>query len=120
MKQVHPIVMEFFHRSAVANLPHPLREIYQFIENKESQLEEMASTEQQFIHLMIERSPLKEAAEQFSLKNSTIKELIEKAQAEINCVIYERCAQVRWIDCTNKQKKQFRKNDFQRSFIFVC
>lgn len=120
MKLVHPIVMEFFHRSAISNLPHPLREIYLFIESKESHLEEIASTEQQFIHLMIERSPLKEAAEQFSLNISTVKELMDKAQAEIDRAIYERCAQVKWIDCMNKQKNQFRKNDFQRSFIFVC
>jgi len=49
-----------------------LREIYQFIESKETQLEEMASTEQQFIQLMINQSPFKEAAEQFSLSISTI------------------------------------------------
>lgn len=86
-----------------------MREIYQFIESKETQLEEMASTEQQFIQLMINQSPFKEAAEQFSLSISTIKEIMDKAQAEIDRVVNERCTQVKWIESTNRQKKQDKK-----------
>ncbi len=36
MIEVNPILMEFFHRSAEANLPQKTKGIFQFIEEKEN------------------------------------------------------------------------------------
>ncbi|NRK74475.1 hypothetical protein F3B05_26085, partial [Salmonella enterica subsp. enterica serovar Typhi] len=51
MNSVNPVVVQFFYRSAIANLPEKKREIYQYIESKEVELEEMAINEKQFMEL---------------------------------------------------------------------
>ncbi|MBM4763151.1 hypothetical protein [Bacillus sp. B15-48] len=119
MKPINPILIEFFHRSAVLNLPDKMREIYQFIETKENQLEEISSNEKQFINLMIDNSPFKAAAEHFSLDISSIKQVMDEAQVEIDRLIDERCNRVKWIDCTDSLKKQHGEGHLQWSFIFV-
>ena len=119
MKTINPFLIEFLYRSAVSKLSTKKREIYQFIESKENQLEEISSNEKQFIQLMSEESPYKAAADHFSLDISSIKEVMEDAQAEIEQVINERCNRMKWIDCTDRMKTKYRRKDIQWSFIFV-
>lgn len=121
MKEVNPILMEFFHRSAVSNLPQKTKEVFQFIEEKEEQLERASVTEEQFLTLLIANSPFKEAEKQFSLDISTIKKMVDEAQAEIERVIKIKCERMRWLDVTNRlSTNRTNKNDLQRIFLFVC
>ncbi len=115
MKQVNPILIKFFHRSAVLKLPRKLREIYQFVESKEEHLEEISINEEQFMNLMIGRSPLKEAADQFSLELSAVKEIMDEAQDEIDRLIKAKCNHMKWIDYTNKMKNL---DNSKRFYIF--
>ncbi|WP_152681105.1 hypothetical protein [Neobacillus vireti] len=119
INSINPILMEFLHRSAVAKLPNQIREVYQFIESKENQLEEISFNETQFIHLMNERSPYKAAADHFSINISSIKDIMDDAQAKIDRVIKDRCDRIKWIDYTDTiRSKQGNKNN-QWCFIFV-
>ncbi|WP_251528116.1 hypothetical protein [Metabacillus litoralis] len=119
MKPINPIIIEFLHRSAVSKLSDQKREIYQFIESKENQLEEISFNEKQFIQLMSERSPYKAAATHFSLDILSIKDVMDKAQAEIDWTINERCSRIKWIDCTDMMRNKQGRKDNQWSFIFV-
>ena len=116
---MNPILIEFLHRSAVSKLANDKREIYQFIENKENQLEDISVNEKQFMQLMIEQSPYKAAAEYFSLDISSIKAVMDEAQAEVDRMINERCKHIRWIDCTDMMRKKRGRKDKQWSFLFV-
>ena len=119
MNPINPILIEFLHRSAVSKLSDQKREIYQFIESKENQLEEISLNEKQFIQLMSERSPYKAAADHFSLDISSIKDVMDEAQAEIDRTINERCNRIKWIDCTDMMRNKQGRKDNQWSFIFV-
>jgi hypothetical protein len=116
---MNPILRGFLHRSAVLKLADRKREIYQFIESKENQLEEIAINEEQFIQLLCEKSPFKAAADHFSLHISYIKSLIDEAQAEIDQAIDERCNRMEWIDCTEMMRHAKGRKDNQWAFIFV-
>lgn len=115
---MNSILLGFFQRNAVLKLPDRKREIYQFIEGKENQLEEVATNEEHFIRLLCERSPFKAAADHFSLDISYIKDLMDEAQEEIDRVIDERCNRMKWIDCTDMMRYAEGK-DNQWAFIFV-
>lgn len=119
MSSMNPILLEFLHRSAVSKLADDKREIYQFIESKENQLEDISVNEQQFMQLMVEQFPYKAAAEHFSLDLSMVKAVMDEAQAEINRMIDERCKHIRWIDCTDKIRKKRGRKEKQWSFLFV-
>jgi hypothetical protein len=108
MNPINPILIEFLHRSAVSKLSDQKRKIYQFIESKENQLEEISLNEKQFIQLMRERSPYKAAAD-----------VMDEAQTEIDRVINERCNRIKWIDYTDRMRKKQGRKDNQWSFIFV-
>lgn len=119
VSNMNPILIEFLHRSAVSKLSDQKREIYQFIESKENQLEEIAFDEKQFIQLMSERSPYKAAADHFLLDISSIKDVMDEAQAEIDRTINERFNRIKWIDCTDMMRNRRGKKDNQWSFIFI-
>ncbi|KAB2333305.1 hypothetical protein F7731_15720 [Cytobacillus depressus] len=119
IEPINPILFEFFHRYAVSNLSDKKREIYQFIENKENQLEIISLNEKEFIQLMSENSPYKAAADYFSLDILSIKNVMDEAQDDIDRVINEKCNRMKWIDCTEKMRKTYGCNDNQWSFIFV-
>lgn len=116
---MNPILLGFFQRNAVLKLPDRKREIYQFIESKENQLEEIAINEEHFIQILCEMSPFKAAADHFLLDISYIKELMDEAQAEIDRVIDERCNRMRWIDCTDMMGYAAGRKDNQWAFIFL-
>jgi uncharacterized coiled-coil DUF342 family protein len=119
MNSINPILIKFLYRSAVSKLSDQKREIYQFIESKENQLEEISFNEKQFIQLMSERSPYKAAADHFSLDITSIKEVMDEAHAEIDQVIKERCNRIKWIDCSDTMRNKQGSKDNQWSFIFV-
>ncbi|UTI41323.1 hypothetical protein [Niallia sp. RD1] len=120
MNSVNPILVPFFYRSAIANLPERKREIYQYIESKEAELEKIAANEKQFMELMVEKSPFKEAADHFSLTMSTIKEIMDEAQAEIDLMIMARINRMRWINYSKTERKfQKRKNKKWTFFLFL-
>ena len=119
MKPINPILIELFYRSAISKLSDDKREIYQFIESKEKQLEEISFNEKQFILLMSERPPYKAAADHFSLDITSIKKVMDEAHAEIDQVIKERCNRMKWIDCTDTMRNKQGRKDNQWSFIFV-
>jgi len=119
MRSINPILVQFLYRSAIANLSDKKREIYQYIERKEDELEKIASNEKQFIQLMHEKSPFKEAADYFLLDISSIKEVMEEAQAEIDMMIMKRSNRMRWIDYTDVKKNSRRKKSKEWTFIFV-
>ncbi|WP_413301067.1 hypothetical protein AA0X95_20365 [Bacillus sp. 1P10SD] len=116
---MNPILWGFLHRSAVLKLPDLKREIYQFIESKENQLEEISINEEQFIQLLCEKSPFKAASDHFSLHISYIKDLMDEAQVEIDQVIEERSNRMKWIDCTEMMRYVKGRKDYQLAFIFV-
>ncbi|MGP7818054.1 hypothetical protein [Niallia sp. 01092] len=119
MNSINPILIEFLLRSAVKNLPAKKREIYQYIESRENELEEVALNETHFIQLMNEKSPFKEAAVHFSVDILAIIDAMNEAQAEIDRVIKERCNRMKWIDCTELQRSKHKLKDNKLSFIFV-
>lgn len=116
---MNPILIEFFHRYAVSNLSEKKREIYQFVESIENQMEVISENEREFIQLMSEYSPYKAAADHFSLDILYIKNVMDEAQAEIDRVIHERCHRMKWIDCTEMMRNKQGKKANQWFFIFV-
>ena len=117
MEQINHILIEFLHRSVIKKLPDIHREVYQYIERMEYQLEEVSVDEKQFLQLMIKKSTFKAAADHFSLHISTIKEIMDEAQMEIDKSIDERCNRIKWLDYTDKLKQSDKTT--QRAFIFL-
>lgn len=77
MNSVNPVLVQIFYRSAIANMPEKKREIYQYITTREEELEKIAVSEKQFMELMVNHSPFKEASSYFSLSLSAIKEIMD-------------------------------------------
>ncbi|MFP3722282.1 hypothetical protein SFC57_04870 [Niallia circulans] len=117
MNSVNPVLVQIFYRSAIANLPEKKREIYRYITSKEEELEKIAVSEKQFMELMVNHSPFIEASNYFSLSMSTIKEIMDEAQAEIDLMIMTRINQMRWINYSKTDRKA-RKNK-KWTFVFV-
>lgn len=117
MNSVNPVLVQIFYRSAIANMPEKKREIYQYITTKEEELEKIAVSEKQFMELMVNHSPFKEASSYFSLSLSATKEIMDEAQAEIDLMIMTRINQMRWINYSKTDRKA-RKNK-KWTFVFV-
>lgn len=119
MNSGNPVLVQFFYRSAIANLPEKKREIYQYIESKEVELEKIAVNEKQFMELMVEKSPFKEASEYFSLSMPAIKEIMDEAQAEIDLMIMARINRMRWINYSKTDRKARKNQNKKWTFAFT-
>lgn len=119
MNLINPILVEFLYRSTIESLSPSMREIYQFIECEEDELERMAVSESHFIKLMNEKPPIRKAAEHFSLKVPHIKAVINQAQGEIDRAMIERYKQIKWIDMTDYKPAAKNKTKSNWSFVFV-
>ncbi|MED4040199.1 hypothetical protein [Niallia taxi] len=119
MNLINPILVEFLYRSTIESLPSTMREIYRFIECEEDELERMAVNESHFIKLMNEKSPIRKAAEHFSLKVPHIKAVINQAQGEIDRTMIERYKRIKWIDMTDYKPAAKNKIKSKWSFVFV-
>ncbi|HEO8419240.1 hypothetical protein [Niallia sp. FSL W8-0635] len=118
MNSVNPVLVPFFYQSAIANLPEKKREIYQYIQSKEVELEKIAVNEKQFMELMVEKSPFKEASEYFSLSMPAIKEIMDEAQAEIDLMIMTTINRMRWINYAKTDRKA-RKNKIKNGHFYL-
>lgn len=117
---MNTILIKLVHQSAVAKLPQFQREIYQFIENQESILEDHSLNEMQFLQLLIEKSPYKAAAEYFSLDLETVIKTLEEAQEIIDSEINERCSRTRWIYLREiDYLKMHCTGDIKQTFLFI-
>ena len=119
MNLINPILVEFLYRSTIESLPPTMREIYQFIECEEDELERVAVNESHFIKLMNEEPPIRKAAEHFSLKVPHIKAVIDQAQGEIDRTMIERYKKLKWVDMTNYKPAAKNKPKSKWSFVFV-
>ncbi|WP_110926655.1 hypothetical protein [Bacillus massiliglaciei] len=114
---MNPILLEFMLRSAVEGLPPQMREIYQFIERKENQLEEIAADPQHFMRLMQEDSPYRAAAVHFGLELADIQKVMDEAQTEIERSIRERESRMKWVDCSDIHQGE---DTGHRAYLFMC
>lgn len=119
MRSLNPILVQFLYRSSIEQLPEKKREIYQYIERKEEELETIADDEKHFIQLMKEKSPFIEASTHFSLDTSTIKNIMDEAQIEIDSMIVTRFNKIKWIDYTDGEKTKAEKTNKEWKFIFM-
>lgn len=119
MADTHPALVNLLYRSAISSLPANKREIYQYVESKELELEELAVSEKHFVQLMYNHSPFKEAARYFSLDIATVKKIMDEAQAEIDSVIVRRINGLKWIDYSADGKQSSKHPRKKWTFVFL-
>lgn len=118
MPTINPTLLKLFHQNAVSKLPNGIREVYQYIEDIEAYLEGIAINEKHFMRLMVEQSPIKAAANYFSIDIEEVKRLMRKAQQRIDQMIHQRCSRMKWIDFTDMIRANNRDKESQWLFVF--
>ncbi|KMK76768.1 hypothetical protein [Alkalihalobacillus pseudalcaliphilus] len=106
MKKDSPALLEFMYRRAVRNLSPQEQEIYTFIIEKEMVLENQAMNKEHYLQLLIEHSPIVEAANFFLLEVESVKYQLDKVEEKINKMIEETSRKVKWIDYSSSLEKE--------------
>lgn len=85
----------------VQSLPEPDRNVYQYIDRIEADLEELALTQTHYLQLLRRQSPIKQAAKHFNMNEKVIYETVQRIEAELaDCVpeLSERLELVEFTD----------------------
>lgn len=117
MSDVNPFLVNLLYQSSISGLPNKKRQIYQYIERKELELEEIAVSEKHFVQLMYNNSPFKDAADFFSLDITTVKNIMDEVQGELDLMMAKRLSRIKWIDYSDRIKKH--KSNEQKNWTFV-
>ncbi|WP_306009229.1 hypothetical protein [Bacillus sp. MMSF_3328] len=89
-------------REIVSGLPPEDRDLYQYVTNIEDRLAQQSETSDQFMSLLVKHSPLKQAAEKFSLGVTETYQRMQMIEREINKLVEERRTRMKWIDLTDR------------------
>lgn len=113
-------LMEIFARNIVASLPTEKRRVYQFIESIEDRLAQQSETKEQFLNLLRELSPHRQAAKRFNMSIVETVKLMHEIENEINKKLEIKREKYKWIDFTEKVDKIHGKtNTNKKYFLFI-
>ncbi|WEG16649.1 hypothetical protein PQ478_19420 [Alkalihalophilus pseudofirmus] len=85
----------------IQSLPEPDRNVYQYIDRIEAELEELALTQTHYLQLLRRQSPIKQAAKHFNMNEKMIYETVQRIESELaDCVpeLSERLELVEFTD----------------------
>ncbi|WP_307435485.1 hypothetical protein [Bacillus sp. V2I10] len=110
-------LMNIFTRDIIANLPHKKKSVYQYIESMEDKLASQCETKEQFLTLLVEKSPYQQAATHFHMSVDEMYKLMKDIENEINTRLDMKIEKYRWIDYTEKVQDGLKQN--MKLFLFV-
>ena len=86
----------------MASLPRNKRKLYQFIEGIEDRLAQQSETKEQFLTLLKERLPHRQAANHFNMPLDETVRLMHEIEEEINEKLERKIKNYKWIDYTEQ------------------
>ncbi len=102
-------LMEIIGREIVASLPAPERSMYEFVTALEDEYASMSATSEEFMQLLVEYAPHRQAAAHFSLSFGEFIQTMRRIEETINNEMDRRFSHMTWIDYTDR----FRQDDTQ-------
>ncbi|MGM0920481.1 MAG: hypothetical protein ACQEWW_04515 [Bacillota bacterium] len=113
-------LMNILTRSIIAGLPQKKKNLYQYIESLEDRLASQCETKEQFLNLLIQRSPFQQAANHFCMTVDETYRLMKQIENEINRELEKKIDKHKWIDYTEKViKNQEKTKQKMKYFLFV-
>ncbi|WJV29905.1 hypothetical protein QTG56_01700 [Rossellomorea sp. AcN35-11] len=94
-------LMEILARDIVKSLPPRKRDMYQYVVQREDELARQASTSDEFMNLLIQHAPHRQAADHFSLTYGRFMVEMREIEKEINRKLDEKLQHAKWVDCTD-------------------
>ncbi|PYZ92877.1 hypothetical protein CR194_14635 [Salipaludibacillus keqinensis] len=92
---------EFVRSRCIKQLPPLERRLFQFVEKKELILADQAHTEDHFVKLLQEHSPIFEAAEKFVMDAAEVYEKVQEIEKWLDDEIPKKLRQLKLIDFTD-------------------
>ncbi len=93
--------MEILARDIVRSLPSRKRDMYQFVVRREDELARQASTSDEFMSLLIQHAPHRQAADHYQLTFGQFMTEMREIEKEIDRQLSRKLQQVKWVDCTD-------------------
>lgn len=109
--------MNIFVRDIISGLPIQKKSVYQYIESMEDRLASQCETKEEFLNLLVEKSPYHQAATHFHMSADEMYELMKEIEDEINSRLDMKIERCRWLDYTDKLQDELKPN--MRLFLFV-
>ncbi|USK32428.1 hypothetical protein LIT25_17720 [Bacillus sp. F19] len=113
-------LMNVLTRSIIAGLPPKKKNLYQYIESLEDRLASQCETKEQFLNLLIQRSPFQQAAVHFCMTVDETYRLMKQIENEINRELDKKIDKHRGIDYTEKvMKNQGNTHQDKKYYLLV-
>ncbi|WP_273122343.1 hypothetical protein ACNRWW_05825 [Metabacillus sp. HB246100] len=109
-------IMNVLSKAIIAALPRQKKKVYQFIVEIEDQLAQQCTTKEQFMTLLKEQSPHKQAANKFHMSFEHLMHFMHEIEDEINRKLDEKLKDYRWIEVTDV-KANNRTQNKQKTYV---
>ncbi|MGR3764072.1 hypothetical protein [Rossellomorea sp. NS-SX7] len=93
-------MMEILARDIVKSLSPRQRDMYQYVVQREDELARQASTSDEFMSLLIQHAPHRQAANHFQLTFGKFIVEMREIEREIDRQLTSKLEKVKWVDCT--------------------
>ncbi|WP_100374117.1 hypothetical protein [Bacillus sp. FJAT-45037] len=92
--------IQFARTLYINNLPEPDRRVYKFVDRLEAALEDQAFTKRDYLMLLKQQSPIKQAADTFQMSEAAIYELVQRIEAELSEHVPDLANKLKLVDFT--------------------
>ncbi|MDV2886405.1 hypothetical protein RYX45_14540 [Alkalihalophilus pseudofirmus] len=107
----------------IQSLSEPDRNVYQYIDRIEADLEELALTKNHYLQLLRRQSPIKQAAKHFNMSEKMVYDTVQRIEAEMADEVPELSERLELVEFTdvlklnglceaNEEKRYFVLNRF--------
>ncbi|UCZ54202.1 hypothetical protein LGQ02_05425 [Bacillus shivajii] len=97
---------EYARQRCIERLPKSERKLFTFVEERENSLADQAHTENQFVQLLQQNSPIIEAAEEFDMNPKTVYECVQFIEKKLMDQATELAKKMKLIDYTDAFRLQ--------------
>lgn len=116
---MNPHMMEILTREVIQTLPPDQKAIYEYVILLEDELEQQATTSDEFMALIVKHSPHRQAAEHFNMTFGQILMTMQRIEETISEQLETKTKNVMWMDVTEKvQARKKNKNEKVKYFYF--
>jgi hypothetical protein len=109
---------EILARDIVQSFPPLWRDMYQYVVRREDELARQASTSDEFMILLIQHAPHREAANYFHLSFGEFMAEMREIEKEIDRQLDRKLQQVKWVDCTDVMQHEEPESFDKKYFYF--
>ncbi|RNA69961.1 hypothetical protein [Alteribacter keqinensis] len=97
---------EFARHQCIQRLPEPERSVYLFVEKRELSLADEAVSENHYVRLLQQQSPIFAAAEHFKMEAAVVFETVQRIEASLEAKVSEYEKRLKLIDYTDEFRLQ--------------